>query len=104
MIGWLVLGAYVVGIVWCTPWFARLFLNDMCGDGDSDRGDRLVCFLLGATVALAWPGAVPAYALYKGVSLNWLRTDAERRRALEREAARTREMAKRYNLPMGDEK
>lgn len=105
MLSWLIAGTYVLGIVLATRLYARIILNSEHDQfGEVDDEDRWMALIVGACLGFCWPLVVPVHALMKlSNPKRWLRSDREVQAAQRAELNRLRDLAKRYNLPMGDE-
>lgn len=112
MLSWLIFGTYLAGVAIATRYYARAILNNwendprnakLFADGIT-RADRWGALITGMAVSLFWPVVIPIHAFLMLIDPNrWLRTDREIREAERAELYRLRDLAKRYNLPMGDE-
>lgn len=58
MIGWILLGAYVLGYLVFAPIMARALAAFMMV-GDGERGDLIMASILAVFVALFWPLVIP---------------------------------------------
>lgn len=63
---WIILIAWAVGWVTCTPLLARLMVRDL-EPGTLDGLDRFTVIWIGMLVAVAWPLMIPGAWFYRQV-------------------------------------
>lgn len=105
MIGWTILGGYVVGVVLSWRPFAIMLLESLEDIGELNDNDRASAAVFGGFLALIWPAALTARTAWRLVKRNSrLETPKEKLAAQQREIAELRRQAREYGLPMpGDQ-
>lgn len=104
MTDWLILGAWILGVLLTWRHFAIGILEAIEREYPElplDGGDRAMAVWAGTLLALGWPVALPGRALWKAVTgSSVLQTSREKQRAQEKELAELRRMAREHGLPM----